>query len=607
MTMYSRSAPLTVALHEFHVFADAVLLVHDVVARLQLQRVDRVAPPARHLAHVLHRGAATAGDVVAGQHDEAGDLVDEPVGQAAGRDDRRARLRRRGDAVGLHDADARVAQHLDRALGRAVPLEDDRDTPAVGGPARHVVDDACRLAVIERDGLRADRDRTALVWRDVAVGRLLPLAPRFVGLGVRVVDRDAERGQGPPGQLETAGGRADLGQRLEGDPADVDGRLAIGRRRRRSPAGLQKLFTGAHQVVRACANALRVAQHHVGLLRHAVEQEFEVVGAVEQGRRERLHALDRDALGQLVEDLGQLGVRLGQCRRLLAHLGRQQQLAAGGRPEAIDLLDGALVGDGEGADVLHVVAPELDAHRVLIGRREDVEQATADGELASLGDQVDARVGEVGEPVGDLVQIGRAAGPQLHRFEVAEALELRLEHRAHRRDDDPDRRRARHRSGSGWASRRSTPRRRPTVSERGDRRSCGSVSQAGKTATWSAGRRSASAVARSSASRVVAVTASTGRPESVRAASRPSAAIAATTKGRMAAGPVRSTCSAAGPPSRARRAAVARPVSARAASSRPMRFTGTPSEIRAGHFAWMRKRRAHAFLPQRPDRTGVRA
>ena len=39
------------ALHHLHVAADAVLLVHDEVAGLELERVDRVAPR-RHLAHV---------------------------------------------------------------------------------------------------------------------------------------------------------------------------------------------------------------------------------------------------------------------------------------------------------------------------------------------------------------------------------------------------------------------------------------------------------------------------------------------------------------------------------------------------------------------------
>ncbi len=64
---------------------------------------------------------------------------------------------------------------------------------------------------------------------------------------------------------------------------------------------------------------------------------------------------------------------------------------------------------------------------------------------------------------------------------------------------------------SGWASRRSTASRRPTVSLRGLSRSCGSVSQLGNSTTCSAGRKPRRLAARSCASRPVAVTASTVR------------------------------------------------------------------------------------------------
>ena len=54
--------PCDGALHHLDVLADAVLVVHDEVARLQLQRVDDVPALARHLAHVL-RGRALADQV----------------------------------------------------------------------------------------------------------------------------------------------------------------------------------------------------------------------------------------------------------------------------------------------------------------------------------------------------------------------------------------------------------------------------------------------------------------------------------------------------------------------------------------------------------------
>ena len=82
----------------------------------------------------------------------------------------------------------------------------------------------------------------------------------------------------------------------------------------------------------------------------------------------------------------------------------QQQLAARRRPEPLHRLEGALVGDGEGADLLHVVAPELHPQRVLLGRREDVDDAAADGELAAPLDHVDPGVRRLGEAAHDVLQ-----------------------------------------------------------------------------------------------------------------------------------------------------------------------------------------------------------
>ena len=146
-----------------------------------------------------------------------------------------------------------------------------------------------------------------------------------------------------------------------------------------------------------------------------------------------------DAGGDLVGQLEQLRVRLTQRRGPAAYLVGQQQLAARRRPEPLDRLQGALVGDREAADLLDVVAPELHPQRVLLGRREDVDDAAADGELAALLDQVDAGVRRVRQPPHDVLQRRGVARDQLDRLQVAEPLDLRLEDRADRRDDDPER------------------------------------------------------------------------------------------------------------------------------------------------------------------------
>ncbi len=117
----------------------------------------------------------------------------------------------------------------------------------------------------------------------------------------------------------------------------------------------------------------------------------------------------------------------------------EEQLAARRRPQPLDLLEGALVGDREGADLLDVVAPELHAERVLLGGREDVDDATADRELAALLDQVDPGVRRVGEAAHDVLEAGGLARHELDGLEVAQPLDLRLEDRAHRGDHDLER------------------------------------------------------------------------------------------------------------------------------------------------------------------------
>ncbi len=130
---------------------------------------------------------------------------------------------------------------------------------------------------------------------------------------------------------------------------------------------------------------------------------------------------------------------LAELGRTPAHVVGEEELAARRRPEPVDLVEGALVGDRERPDLVDVVAPELHAQRVLLGRREDVDDAAAHGELATPLDQVDTGVRRVGQSADDVLERSGVARGELHRLEVAEALDLRLQHRAHRGHDDPQR------------------------------------------------------------------------------------------------------------------------------------------------------------------------
>lgn len=200
---------------------------------------------------------------------------------------------------------------------------------------------------------------------------------------------------------------------------------------------MEELLRRGHQVGRARAHPLRVAHDGHGALGQHVEQQLHVV---DEDGGEGLHALDRDALGDLAEEFAQLGVLLGEGRGALAHLVGEQQLTAGRRPQAVlGDLQGALVGDLEVADLLDVVAPELDAQGVFLGRREDIEDAAAHGELAALLDEFDTGVGGRSQRLDDLVQIGALSGAQRHGLQVAEPLDLRLEHGPDGGDDDGDR------------------------------------------------------------------------------------------------------------------------------------------------------------------------
>jgi hypothetical protein len=103
-------------------------------------------------------------------------------------------------------------------------------------------------------------------------------------------------------------------------------------------------------------------------------------------------------------------------------------------------LERALVDDFEVTDLLDLVAPELDPQRVFLGRREDVEDAAAHGEVTALLDELGAGVTGADEVDHD---VGQFASPiawmQLDRYELAEPWHLRLQQRTHRRDDDRQR------------------------------------------------------------------------------------------------------------------------------------------------------------------------
>src|SRR5262245_44533309 len=143
--------------------------------------------------------------------------------------------------------------------------------------------------------------------------------------------------------------------------------------------------------------------------------------------------------GELAEEFGELRMLLGEHPGAIAYLIGEQQLSARRRPEPFDGVERTLVGYGEGADLLDRVAPELDPDRVLFGRREHVDDATAYGEFATALDQVDPVVRGAREPSRHVLHLDLAADGEFARLEVGQALNLRLQHRPDRGDQDPNR------------------------------------------------------------------------------------------------------------------------------------------------------------------------
>ena len=224
---------------------------------------------------------------------------------------------------------------------------------------------------------------------------------------------------------------------------DVDRRITADRGHR--PRRVEEFAAGFDQVERAGADLLRVADQHRCAVGQLIGQQRHVLGP--QHRQQRLHAVDRNALGELGQHLadaaGDLGRRLvaGQLGGPRPHVVGQQQLAAGDRDQGVDadLRDRPLVGHREHPHLGDLVAPELHPHRVLGGRSENIEDAAADGEFAAPADHVDPGVGQLDQPGDDILEGQLIADRQRQRFGLAQPRGHRLQHRADRGDHHPQR------------------------------------------------------------------------------------------------------------------------------------------------------------------------
>ncbi len=174
-------------------------------------------------------------------------------------------------------------------------------------------------------------------------------------------------------------------------------------------------------------------------VRQVVGHRDEAVGQKEgQGgeARAEVAAVDRGDLG--VEVAGDaLGALPGGGLPGIEEIGAGRELAQAGDGQPLDPPERALGREVELAEREDARAVELDAERVRLPGREDVDDAAAPGEFAGRGDEVLAGVAVAGQGLEEIVVVGLAA--DLEGEEEAAHVPGRghgLEQSAERRDDD---------------------------------------------------------------------------------------------------------------------------------------------------------------------------
>ncbi len=380
---------------------DAVLLVDDEVARLEVAEVGEEAPQAAAAAPRVE--VDLLGEDVPVREDGEGGLGQlEPAGEDAHPGE---------DSRALADREAVLAQHVGESVRAAGVAEEHH-----GGRGR---------------------------------------APEVVG---EAADVARVGGRGPAGEVEGRPVRVDLPHLDEGrrGEARLEGREGDERLR---GLGGEALRPAGLVLDRARPEALRLLPHRLGF-----DHGDRAGGEVRPGRHggagyeghEIGEPLGLEAALERLEEGGELAPSpeaLGQHRR------QHGEDGAGGEDvgerqgdEGLDGAGGPLGIGVEAAQALHGVAEELDAHRLLAVRGEDVEDAAAASHLAGRGDRVLPRVAALVERLEE--DLGR------HLVAHAQAHHARLEQvRGEARAEEARRRGDEGAGAPGLEERRRPPRR----------------------------------------------------------------------------------------------------------------------------------------------------
>ncbi len=205
-------------------------------------------------------------------------------------------------------------------------------------------------------------------------------------------------------------------------------RAAVGRR---GPCRFQEFLVGGREVMGAGADLLRLDHHGDG---PGGQLFHEGDHGIHQDGGQRFHAFHRDAAGDLLQHVGS-GGQLCLQRRGPGHHGRGDQDFAARRGMQFRGVVQAgrgqrpLVGNGEPAHLVHLVAEELHPDGVVLGGREDVQHAAADREFAAAGHHVHPGVGGVSEAAHHVAERDFLANLQRDGNQLAQSGHDRLDHR----------------------------------------------------------------------------------------------------------------------------------------------------------------------------------
>ena len=375
------------ALGHLHKFSDAVSVMHDVIPRLERQRINAVAAAwgaalgASNVAHAVTR------HIGFGEHNQAR----ASEGQTGMRDPLIQRdlpvngLKTRGGHARGHTVFTEAIRHaVDRAFGG-------RDEGGVTTVLQMQLD----LAVQGLNFLRVT----------------LGCRRRLVLQGQRDLIRHAHsRGRkGPPciarlqrGGLQRLEGTIRAGRHVQA----LSSYWALSSHRGCFPTGFQKFLISGLQVSNTGAHLLRGGHQHYGTGGH--ERRQYLIGLICQRRDERLHAVRVGTASDPLQHLHQGAVArvgLGEGGGAGADGVVDKQLACWMQLNRTDVFNGALISDGEGAQFGHFVAPEFDAHGVLGRRGEHVDDAAARGKFAAAGHHVHVAVRKIHQALGQLPEI----------------------------------------------------------------------------------------------------------------------------------------------------------------------------------------------------------